>query len=273
MNEPVAQAALERALVDREQLVLLYQPIHDAISEEIVSAEALLRQRREDGELREAKIIHEAAEASCGSEIFELDHYLVRKAYTDAGRWQRSSPRVRLNVNLSPREFEGEGVLARLRELVTACGIDPRRVNIEITETHYIRHPEDTIDVLQALRDEGFQLWLDDFGTRHSTLTHVQHFPINGIKIPGEFVATLPDDPRCAAIVRSTVQMAHELGLELIAEGVERREQLEFLQALRVHHIQGFLFSKPMEVDQFSAQLSAHSSQGDGKHASNRLSS
>ena len=257
MNERVAQAALERALDERDQLVLLYQPIHDAVSAEIVSAEALLRQRREDGELREATIIHEAAEASCGNELFELDHYLVRKAYTDAARWQKRRAGVRLNVNLSPREFEGVGTVARVRELVTSCGIDPHRVNIEITETHYIKHPKETIGVLGALRDEGFQLWLDDFGTRHSTLTHIQHFPINGIKIPGEFVATLPNDRRCAAIVRSTVQMAHELGLELIAEGVERPEQLEFLRALRVHYIQGFLFSKPMEVDDFGSLLSS----------------
>ena len=250
MNEPHAQAALERALDDREQLVLLYQPIHDAVSGRIVSAEALLRQRRENGELREAKIIHEAAEASRGDEIFELDHYLVRKAYTDAARWQTKHPDVRLNVNISPREFEGRGMVTRLRELVTSCGIDPSRVNIEMTETHYIEQPEDPIGVLRALRDEGLLLRLDDFGTRHSTLTHIQHFPINGIKIPGEFVATLPADRRCAAIVRAIIRMAHDLDLELIAEGIERPEQLDFLRELGCHSIQGFLFSKPMEVEE-----------------------
>lgn len=255
MNDRTAQNALERALDDRDQLVLLYQPIHETKSGRIIGAEALLRQRRENGELREASIIHQAAEASHGDELFELDHYLVRKAYTDAERWQQTYPDIRLNVNISPREFEGDDILERLRNLVTSCGIDPTRVNIEITETHYIKHPEQTIDVLRALRDEGLQLWLDDFGTRHSTLTHIQHFPINGIKIPGEFVATLPNDRRCAAIVRGIVAMAHELDLELIAEGVERTEQLGFLNDLGCEYIQGFLFSRPMEIERFEETL------------------
>jgi EAL domain-containing protein (putative c-di-GMP-specific phosphodiesterase class I) len=259
VNDRVAQAALERALDEPEQLVLLYQPIHEATSGRIVSAEALLRQRRKNGELREASIIHEAAEASSGDEIFELDHHLVRKSYTEAARWQRTHPDVRLNVNISPREFEGPHVIGRLRDLVTSCGIDPAKVSIEITETHYIKHPEATIGILRALRDEGLELWLDDFGTRHSTLTHVQHFPINGLKIPAEFVATLPDDERCAAIVRSIVTMAHDLGLKLIAEGVERNEQLEFLRDLRCDYIQGFLFSKPMSGDAFEALLGGRS--------------
>lgn len=255
MNDRTAKNALERALDEREQLVLLYQPIHETTTGRIVAAEALLRQRRENGELREAAIIHQAAEASSGDELFELDHFLVRKSYTDAERWQQTYPDVRLNVNISPREFEGDHILDRLRDLVTSCGIDPTRVSIEITETHYIKHPEQTIDLLRALRDEGLQLWLDDFGTRHSTLTHIQHFPINGIKIPGEFVATLPNDRRCAAIVRNVVAMAHDLDLQLIAEGVERTEQLAFLRDLGCEYIQGFLFSRPMEIERFEKML------------------
>jgi len=105
MADSVAKAALDRALDEKEQLVLLYQPIHDTRTGEIRAAEALLRQRRQSGELREASIIHETAEQSCGPELFRLDHFLVRKAYTDAGQWHSAFPGVRLNVNLSPREF------------------------------------------------------------------------------------------------------------------------------------------------------------------------
>jgi EAL domain-containing protein (putative c-di-GMP-specific phosphodiesterase class I) len=254
VNE-VARAALDRALDEPEQLVLLYQPIHDANTGRIVSAEALLRQRRETGELREAKIIHEAAEASAGTELFELDNHLVRNSYADAANWQRLHPDVRLNVNISPREFEGRNVVERLASLVSSCEIAPHRVNIEITETHYIKHPEATIGLLRSLREQGFSLWLDDFGTRHSTLTHIQHFPINGLKIPGEFVATLPGDRRCAAIVRAIVSLAHDLDLEILAEGVERQEQLEFLRALGCDFIQGFLFNRPMELAAFEKVL------------------
>lgn len=255
MADAVAKAALERALDDKEKLVLLYQPIHDARTRAVYAAEALLRQRREDGRLREATIIHEAAEESCGAELFELDHFLVRQAYTDAAQWQSAHPDVRLNVNLSPREFQEGHVLDRLTALITSCGADTRLVNLEITETSYIENPEQTMEVLYALRKLGVSLWLDDFGSGHSALTHLQHFPVDGLKIPGAFVQPLPEDERCRAIVKSLIALAHDLGMRVIAEEVERQEQLDFLLDLDCDYIQGFLFSKPMERCDLEALL------------------
>jgi EAL domain-containing protein (putative c-di-GMP-specific phosphodiesterase class I) len=255
VNDAVAKAALDRALDEKEALVLLYQPIHDVRTRRIYAAEALLRQRRESGELREAAMIHEAAEESCGDELFTLDNFLVKKAYTDAAAWQARHPEVRLNVNLSPREFQEGNVIERVTSLVTACGIDTRKVNIEITETSYIEHPEQVMDVLQAMKQVGVSLWLDDFGSGHSALTHLQHFPVDGIKLPGAFIKPLPDDVRCRAIVASLIALAHELGMEVIAEEVERREQLDFLLEHRCDYIQGFLFSRPMAADQLLTAL------------------
>ncbi|HEX2059635.1 MAG TPA: EAL domain-containing protein [Thermoanaerobaculia bacterium] len=244
------QAALERALDDQESLVLLYQPIHHARTREVYAAEALLRQRREDGRLREAAIIHEAAEESCGPELFRLDHILMRKAYTDAARWPAE---IRLNINLSPREFQEGNVIERLRSLIESCGTDPHRVNIEITETSYIDKPEETMDVLCTLKKLGVGLWLDDFGTGHSALTHLQHFPVDGLKLPGAFVAPLPDDARCSAIAAALITLAHDLGMQVIAEEVERQEQLDFLLEHGCEYIQGFFFSKPMMPEAFAA--------------------
>lgn len=256
MADAVAKAALERALDDKENLVLLYQPIHDARTRAIYGAEALLRQRREDGQLREASIIHEAAEERRGPELlFKLDHFLVQKAYTDAAQWQSAHPDVRLNVNLSPREFQEGHVLERLSSLVTTCGTDVHHVNLEITETSYIENPEETMEVLCALRQFGVSLWLDDFGTGHSALTHLQHFPVDGLKLPGAFVQPLPEDERCRAIVRSLIALAHDLGMKVIAEEVERQEQLDFLLDLECEYIQGFFFSRPMELQQFEKLL------------------
>lgn len=255
MTDAVGKAALERALDEREDLVLLYQPIHDARTREVYAAEALLRQRRQSGELREAKIIHEAAEESSIKALFTLDNILVKKAYTDAAGWQRSHPEVRLNVNLSPREFEEKSLFDRVASLITSCGIDTQRVNVEITETSYIEHPEETMEVLRALKKLGVSLWLDDFGTGHSAITHLQHFPIDGLKLPGGFVRPLPDDERCRAIVASLIALAHELKLEVIAEEIERQEQLDFLLDHGCDYIQGFFFSKPMEVDDFQRFL------------------
>jgi EAL domain-containing protein (putative c-di-GMP-specific phosphodiesterase class I) len=248
VNDPVSQAALERALDEKEDLVLLYQPIHDLRTRSVVSAEALLRQRRSNGELREAAIIHEAAEESAGNEIFVLDHHLVSRAYTDAARWQAANPQVRLNVNLSPREFEHPGVVERITGLLTVCGIVPDRVNLEITETSYIRHPKRTTHVLDAVRELGIHLWLDDFGTEFSSLTHLQRFPVAGIKLAGSFVGPLPSDRRSAAIVRALLALAHDLEIEVVAEEVEREDQLAFLRDLGCHYVQGFLFSRPMEL-------------------------
>ncbi len=251
MTDPTAQAALDRAIDDDDRLLLVYQPIHDARTGAIWAAEALLRQRRESGEIREASIITDAAEESCGPELFQLDSMLVKRAYAAAAAW----PGVRLNVNLSPREFQEGDVIDRLTSLVTSCGIDTRRVNLEITETSYIEQPEETMEVPHALKELGLELWLDDFGTGHSSLTHLQHFPVDGMKLPGAFVRELPHDTRCAAITRALIGLAHDLDIRVIAEEVEEQAQLDFLLELGVEYVQGFLFSRPMTAERFQATL------------------
>jgi len=253
----VGQEALGRAFVEKEQLLLVYQPIHDARTGAIYGAEALLRQRRRSGEIRNASVIAEAAEESAGPELFVLDSMIVKKAYTDAASWPDG---VHLNVNLSPREFQEGDVLARLSGLVTSCGVDTRKVNLEITETSYIEHPKETMKVLDAIDALGVGLWLDDFGTGHSSLTHLQHFPLDGIKIPGAFVRELPGDRACAAIVRALVRLGHDLNLEVIAEEVEKQDQLDFLLDLDCEYVQGFLFSRPMPLEEFQATLAGRSS-------------
>jgi EAL domain-containing protein (putative c-di-GMP-specific phosphodiesterase class I) len=253
MKDRVAQQALDRAL-DEKDLLLVYQPIHDATTRAIYGAEALLRQRRQSGEVREAGIITRAAEK--GPEMYALDSWLVRTAYTHAAQWMsHGAPDVRLHVNLSPREFEQGHMLHRLKGLVTSCGIDTQRINLEITETSYIAHPKETMVVLEQIKALGIHLWLDDFGTGHSSITHLQHFPLDGLKIPGSFVSNLATDPRCRAITRRLIELAHDLGLEVIAEGVETDRQLEFLREEKCDYIQGFLFSKPMEFDEFLKAL------------------
>ena len=252
MTDHVAKQALDRALDDSEQLLLVYQPIHDARSGAIYGAEALLRQRRESGEIRDATMIAEAAESSAGPELFVLDSLIVKKAYEDAARWPEE---IHLNVNLSPREFQEGNVFARLSSLVTEYKLDTRKVNLEITETTYIEKPKETMDVLQAIEQLGVGLWLDDFGTKHSSLTHLQHFPIDGLKLPGSFIEPLPHDARCRAIVRAILTMAQDLGLSVIAEEVETKEQLTFLLDHGCHYIQGFLFSKPMKPEAFEEWL------------------
>lgn len=251
-SDAVAQRALDRALEEPRQLVLLYQPIHDARTGAVYAAEALLRQQRETGEIREASIITETAEESSAAELFALTNVLVKQAYSAAAQWHAGGfPAVRLNVNLSPREFQEGNVVPRLTELVTSCGIDTGRINLEITETSYIDEPEETMDVLQAMKDLGVSLWLDDFGTGHSSINHLQRFPLDGIKIPGAFVRDLGTDHRSRAIATALVSLAHDLGLAVIAEEIETEEQAAFLRDLGCDYIQGFLYSKPMTLEKF----------------------
>ena len=256
-----AKQALDRAIDEDHQLLLLYQPIHDIRTGGIIAAEALLRQRRADGEIREASVVTEAAEESDGPELYVLDDMIVKRAYTDAATWQGQFPDVRLNVNLSPREFQEGNVIERLTTLLTSCGIDTRKVNLEITETSYIEHPKETMKVLERIDDLGLNIWLDDFGTGHSSITHLQHFKmLDGIKLPGAFMKSVPRDKRCTSIVRSLIALAHDLGLEVIAEGVEREEQLAFIRDLHCEYVQGFLLNKPMPLDAFQATLAGRSS-------------
>ena len=258
MHESAKQAALERAIDDKDSLVLFYQPIHELQSRRIIGAEALLRQRRRDGEVRSAHAITSAAEEGSRADLFTLDSWTIETAYRDAASWQHDgSPDIRLNVNLSPREFQEGDVLPRLTTLTGGCGIDPKTINLEITETSYIEHPKETMKILEELKTYGPQLWLDDFGTGHSSITHLQHFPLDGIKIPGDFVKDLESDPRCRIIVASLVKMAHDMGFAVIAEGIEREPQLEFLAAQECDYIQGFLYSKPMALGDFRALLRA----------------
>jgi EAL domain-containing protein (putative c-di-GMP-specific phosphodiesterase class I) len=250
----MTRSPLHRAF-DEENLLLYYQPIHDARTRKIVAAEALMRQRRENGEIRPAQTITEEAEDGAARDLFALDEWMMRTAYAEAAKWQALAPDVRLHVNLSPREFQEGNVLPRLEEMVKGCGISTNRINLEITEVSQIENPEETTEVLDELKKLGIQLWLDDFGSGHSTLEHVLHFPIDGIKIAKTFITDLPGEERSAAITSSMIALAHELNVKVIAEGVEREEQLQFLLDRGCDSIQGFLFTRPMPRGDFEALL------------------
>jgi diguanylate cyclase len=255
MTAPAPRAGVKRAL-DQDQLTLFYQPIHELESRRIISAEALLRARRQSGEIRSAVSI--AAGAEQGPDIFRLDSWMMHQAYSDAAQWQKNGATdVRLNVNLSPREFQEGDVLPRLTKLMSSCGVGPESVNLEITETAYIERPKQTMHILDELKELGLELWLDDFGTGHSSITHLHLFPLDGLKLPGEFIKHLPGDKRCSAIVQRIIELAHDLEMKVIAEGIEHRDQLEALRRFECDYIQGFLFSKPMPLEEFETLLAS----------------
>jgi diguanylate cyclase len=158
---------------------------------------------------------------------------------------------VRINVNLSPREFQERDVYARLQKLVAGFGIDPHKINLEITEISQIENPEETVEVLEELKKLGIQLWLDDFGTGHSSITHLQRFPVDGLKISGEFVKDIAHDKRSREITRSLIELAHRIDIKVVAEEIEKQDQLDLLLDWNCDYIQGFLYSKPMPREEF----------------------
>jgi EAL domain-containing protein (putative c-di-GMP-specific phosphodiesterase class I) len=233
--------------LDGDRLLLHYQPIHDIRDGSVVAVEALLRERQKDGDVESAPEIAKAAEK--GPQVVTLDDWMVPEAFGAAAAWQDDGfPGVRIHVNLSPREFEEEQetLVARLDQSASESGIDPRRVTLEITETRYFDDPDATVTTLKALRERGYQLWLDDFGEGHSTLALLRHFPLDGLKVPGAFVQTIESDHRCRAIAESIAALARSLDLRVVAEEVENERQLAILRDAGCDYVQGFLLSRAM---------------------------
>jgi len=257
MAKRAPRAGVRRAL-NQKELVLFYQPIHETESRKIVSAEALLRSQRPGGEIRSGVPLTITAEE--GPDLFRLDSWTMKRALRDAATWQRNGiSDVRINVNLSAREFQEGDVSRRLKKLVTRYGAATDQINLEITETSFIDQPKRIARVVDELRELGVQLWLDDFGTGHSSISHLLHFQLDGVKVPGTFIKDLPASRRCRSITKAIIDLTHDLDMQVIAEGVEHRGQLAFLREWRCEYIQGFLFSKPMPIEKFVGLLTQSS--------------
>lgn len=239
--------------IENQELALYYQPIVDLRTRKPASAEALLRWKNPEDHEEE---VHKLSGQSEKSEtMFELEDWTMRTASEDAVRWQRMTPGVKLNLNLSAREFQREDIVDRLTEVFGETGIEPHRVHLEITESASISDPERASKILWQLKERGLSLWLDDFGTGHSSLQWLKNFPIDGLKIPDAFVRDITTDPKCDVIVGAIMTMAHALELSVVAEGVETEQQLQRLVEHGCDLIQGFYFFKPMPADEMISKL------------------
>ncbi len=244
---------LKQAMAE-DRLTLEYQPIVRATDRQPLAAEALLRWRRPHEEGDELGDLLSAAEHS--PVIFALETWAMGVCFEDAAAWQKGPlAGVRVNLNLSAREFRRADLLRRVKGALDRTGLDPRQVTIEITESSAIHSPADAARIIDRLRDMGLQLWLDDFGTGHSSLAWLSWFPIAGLKIPGPFAARVASDERCDTIVAAVVAMAHRLGLRVAAEGVENEEQLSCLVQHGCDELQGFLLGAPAAARDLPARL------------------
>jgi diguanylate cyclase (GGDEF)-like protein len=255
---PAMQAAaadrqiLERDLgeaLERDQLRLLYQPIVEAVSEEIVAFEALLRwQHPTRGLLGPETILSVATDTGI---MPRIGAWILRSACAEAAAWPEH---VRVAVNLSPAEFAHPGLAASVAAALAASGLDPDRLELEIGEGVLLADGTANDAVLARLKGLGVRLVLDNFGTGHSGLGHLRSAPLDKIKIDRSFVAGAAEaKSRNAAIVRAIVVLAESLGIDTTAEGTESLEELALVRRLGCGQVQGFLFGKPMPAEEAHA--------------------
>jgi EAL domain-containing protein (putative c-di-GMP-specific phosphodiesterase class I) len=240
---------LERALRDAPangEFELHYQPEFDATTQTWVAAEALLRWRHQ-GRLRAAAEFIEVLESS--GQILSLGRWVLHQACADAARWPISPNRhaQTVRVNVSARQFEDAALATDVGDALAASGLAPERLCLEITETTLMRNLDHALGVLQQLKAVGVQVALDDFGTGYGSLVYLKRLPVDVIKIDRSFVDGLPGTPADIAIVKAVFGLAESLGLEVVAEGVERADQQLALQAIGVRRMQGWLFAKAMD--------------------------
>jgi diguanylate cyclase (GGDEF)-like protein len=239
---------LRRAVRDQE-FVLHYQPIVALDSQEVVGFEALVRWRHGADELVYPDRFISAAEET--GLILPLGQWVLGEACRTAARWQRAFPRAKpltMSINLSPRQFQQPDLVERIRSTVTAAGVPPKTIRLEVTEGVTIDDPERTIRIIEELRAFGVGVGIDDFGTGYSSLSYIHRLPLDMLKIDRSFVRDIDGSGEGRQIVRTIMDLAENLGIDVIAEGAERASHVSQLRAMGCHYGQGYYFSRPIEA-------------------------
>jgi diguanylate cyclase (GGDEF)-like protein/PAS domain S-box-containing protein len=247
------ESALREA-IEKEQLVVFYQAVLGLVDGEIVGAEALVRWRDPvHGLISPGTFIPVAEETGM---ILPLGAWVLREACREAARLGVSTGKQpRISVNLSTRQLAHPGLVGLVADTLEETGLDPGSLCLEITETALMQDADRAIGLLEDLKALGVSLSLDDFGTGYSSLSYLRRFPVDEVKVDRSFVDGLVDRPGDASIVAAVRDVTRTLGLGLVAEGIETREQLERLQALGYEKGQGFLFARPGPREGFEELL------------------
>ena len=246
------KVALHRAL-ERREFVLHYQPEVNLETGAITGVEALLRLQRFDHRLVYPAEFVSIAE-DCGL-ILPIGSWVLREACRQAQAWLLTGLDVgQIAVNVSALEFRSKGFLSGVRTILNDTGLDPRHLELELTESGLMQDTEPTTVILQALKSLGVRIAIDDFGTGYSSLNYLRRFPIDTLKIDRSFVRDIDGDGG-DAIVSAVIAMGVSLNQRVVAEGIETRQQLAFLKAHRCNEGQGYYFSRPVAAKRFAAML------------------
>ena len=253
MNETaIERLGLENSLrkaLHHGQLVLHYQPLLDVVTGKVHGVEALLRWNHpERGLVLPGEFLNLAEITSL---IVPMGPWTLRTACAQARAWQdEGHPSLTVAVNLSARQFQQPDLVMQVRGALDDTGLPPSSLDLEITETHAMQNAEATILTLRELKRLGVRISIDDFGIGYSSLSYLKRLPIDTLKIDQSFVRDITTDPDDAAIATAVIALAHTLKLQVVAEGVETQEQLEFLATRQCDRMQGYLFSRPLPADE-----------------------
>jgi diguanylate cyclase (GGDEF)-like protein/PAS domain S-box-containing protein len=239
-----------RRAIDRQEFIIHYQPIVSLENFRLAGFEALVRwQHPERGLIPPTDFIRIAEETGL---IVPLGHWVLREACYQMREWQKiipADPPLSISVNLSSKQFMQPDLIGQVKAVLDESKIDPRSLKLEITESVVMENIEAATEMLKQLRDLGVELSIDDFGTGYSSLSYLHRFPISTLKIDRSFVSSMADNNENTEIVRTIVMLARNLGMKVVAEGVETKEQLAQLRALECDYGQGYFFSRPTDVD------------------------
>lgn len=249
--------ALENSLhkaVEQDELSLYYQPQVSTVTGELVGMEALIRWNHpENGFISPGVFIPVAEETGM---INRIGKWVIKEACEQGVRWIKAGYKLhKISVNLSARQLKDENLPKLIEDIMIETGMPGGMLGIELTESAIITDPDIALARLQEIKKLGVSLSLDDFGTGYSSLSYLKRFPIDTLKIDQAFVRDVKTDLEDAALIKAIIAMAHGLGMDVIAEGVEVQEQLEFLSVHGCDSIQGYLFSRPLPADEMELML------------------
>jgi diguanylate cyclase (GGDEF)-like protein len=256
----VKHRSLERALreaIDADQLSLAFQPIVRLADGSVTGLETLVRWNHPEwGAVSPGEFVPVAEQSSL---IVDLGEWVMTNALKQMAAWRTAgetfASTTRITINLSTRHLARPEIVPFLRDALAANRIDPRSVDIEITETAFLARRDATVSNVNALRSLGVGIALDDFGTGYSSLSHLQELPLDRVKLDGSFTKSLVPTPSATAIARALTSMAHALCLDVVAESIESREQADLLLAMGCDHGQGYFFARPCPADEVGRAL------------------
>ncbi len=241
--------------LERQQLFLLYQPTFDLRSETVIGVEALIRWRHPTrGVIAPDRFIPIAEQ--CGL-IVPIGRWVLEEACRQAAIWHGHGHRIGMSVNVSARQLDDDTLIDDVDRVLHENAMDPAALTLEVTETALMRDPEATAARLRLLKQLGVRISIDDFGTGYSSLAYLRQFPADALKIDRSFIDGIATSEGSAALIHTLVQLGKTLDIETLAEGIEDRDQLKTLQREHCDHGQGFLFSRPLDVDAVERFLGA----------------